>query len=667
VRTHICVANAPEKPVLLYDGECGFCRVTIRRLQSTVGDRLEYLPFQDESVHPRFPELSTARLDLAVHLVHPDGSVSAGAESIFQARALLAEHHWLLDWYDHSPRFAHASEWVYAFVARHRVAFSRLVRLGYGDHIEPPKHVLVRAVFMRWLALIYLIAFVSLWTQIAGLVGSNGIMPAQVSMWLMKQQVTAGQIGLDRYHLLPTLAWFSATDASLQFWCGAGAVLALILFLGLCPAVCVFLLWLIYLSLATVCREFLAFQMDNLLLEAGFLAIFLSPLGLRLGGPHSSIPSRAVIWLFRWLLLRLTLLAAIAKLVSTDPAWRSLRAVHYYFETQPLPTWVGWYAAQLPDWIQRSFTLGILMVELGAGLLILAPRRPRQWAAVAIIASNVFMFFVGNLGFYHLLVIGFCLLLLDDQGLRGIPAQVLRRAPALGAKMISDQDRARSRRSHRWPKQIIVPLCILGTVLPLVQYTLNLRARWPWPLPVRSLTEWIAPFRTFNSYNLFSTVATNRLEIVLEGSFDGLRWTEYRFKYKPGAPMMRPQLVAPHQPRIDCLLWVGSSRRLYRPVWFENFCFRLLQGRAEVTRLMAADAFQDKPPRFLRAIVYEYSFVDRATRKATGSWWTRVPVEEILQPTTVNTIPAGRVGAPARTPQSRRSPMPVKPLPKKNQ
>jgi hypothetical protein len=255
-----------------------------------------------------------------------------------------------------------------------------------------------------------------------------------------------------------------------------------------------------------------------------------------------------VIWLFRWLLMRLTLLAAVAKLASPDPSWRNLTALQHYFETQPLPTWMGWYVAQLPEWMQRSLTLGTLIVELGAGLLILAPRRPRRWAAGAIAVLNLFMFFIGNLGVYQLLVIGFCLLLVDDTSVRALQTRLWRRVPPAATGPVLEQGPGPTRRFNRWPIQIIVPLCILGTVLPLVQYTLALKARWPWPLPVRSLAEWVAPFRTFNSYSLFTTVATNRFEIVLEGSFNGVTWSEYQFKYKPGPTLNRPPLVAPHQP-----------------------------------------------------------------------------------------------------------------------
>src|SRR5208282_5326826 len=114
----------------------------------------------------------------------------------------------------------------------------------------------------------------SFWTQISGLIGHNGILPTGQFMSAVNQQCDARGIGLERFHLLPTLCWLNSSDSFLNVQCAAGTVLAVLLTLGIAPAPCLVLLWLIYLSLVTVGRDFLGFQWDNLLLEAGFLAIF---------------------------------------------------------------------------------------------------------------------------------------------------------------------------------------------------------------------------------------------------------------------------------------------------------------------------------------------------------------------------------------------------------
>src|SRR6266404_206791 len=166
---------------MLYDGDCGFCAIWIRRWQQVTGEQVEYLPSKDARVETLFPEVPSDRFDSAVHLVETDGSVYSGAEAAFRALAYHPEHRWLLDWYKHSPALARASEWSYQRVARNRGFFSLLTRVAWGQHVETPTHLLVRDLFLRLLAIIYLIALISLWVQLPGLVGSNGIEPAKLT------------------------------------------------------------------------------------------------------------------------------------------------------------------------------------------------------------------------------------------------------------------------------------------------------------------------------------------------------------------------------------------------------------------------------------------------------------------------------------------------------
>ena len=275
----------------------------------------------------RFPEVPRGQFETAVQLVETDGHVYGGAEAVFRALAQNPHEEWLLHWYEHSPVFARATEWGYRRVARNRGFFSALTRLAWGRHLDPPTHNLVRWVFLRSLGVIYLIAFVSLWVQIIGLVGRNGILPADSAMAAMRRAADAQHLGLDRYHLVPTLCWFNATDGFLKFQCAAGTTLAVLLIVGIAPAPCLFLLWLIYLSLSTVCRDFLGFQWDILLLETGFLAIFLAPLQLWPRLSRAAPPSRLVLWLLRWLLFKLMFQSGCVKLLSGDPAWRNLTAL----------------------------------------------------------------------------------------------------------------------------------------------------------------------------------------------------------------------------------------------------------------------------------------------------------------------------------------------------
>src|SRR5262249_25643239 len=191
-------------------------------------------------------------------------------------------------------------------------------------------YFLSRRLFLRFLAVIFLIAFVSLGVQIRALVGSKGILPAYYFLKIAKER-----IGPEAYRLLPTLCWFSANDLFLDFLCWGGALLSIVLLVGFTPPLILFLLWAFYLSLLVVCRDFLGFQWDALLLEVAFLSIFLAPLQILPKAERESAPSPIVLWLLRWLLFRLMFSSGIVKLMSGDPAWRNLTALNYHYETQP--------------------------------------------------------------------------------------------------------------------------------------------------------------------------------------------------------------------------------------------------------------------------------------------------------------------------------------------
>ncbi len=609
---------------MIFDGECNFCAIWVRRWQHITGDSLEYLPFQDSALVTRFPEIPREDFETAVHLIESDGSVYSGAEAAFRALGHNPREQWLLDWYIHSAVFARTSERAYRFIASHRTLFSKLTRWLWGEHVEPPQHSLVRWVFLRSLALIYLIAFISLWTQIIGLVGQNGILPARSMMENFERQVAAAHVGFERYHLIPTLCWFDASDRSLQLQCAFGVLFSVLLLIGIAPAACLFLLWLIYLSLSTVCREFLGFQWDILLLETGFLAIFFAPLNFLPRIYRADVPSRTVLWLLRWLLFCLMFQSGCVKLLSGDPTWRNLTALTFHYETQPLPTWIGWYAHQLPVWFQKTSTALMFGTELAVPFLIFAPRRPRFLGCAALIALQIFIALTGNYCFFNLLTMVLCLTLVDDCFLRRFVPKKLEGLFCCPKLSETCSSFALARRILN----LFVALVLLGS--SVMQFTSMFRLRIPWPTPIIAAHEWLSPFRTFSSYGLFAVMTTSRPEIIVEGSNDGITWFEYEFKYKPGDLKRRPKFVAPHQPRLDWQMWFAALGNYQQNPWFVNFCLRLLQGSPEVVALMERNPFPNGPPRYIRAVVYEYHFTDFATRRKTGAWWRRERIGEYL-------------------------------------
>jgi len=622
------VAAPPPKPLMLFDGDCNFCTLWIRRWQQATGDRVEYLPFQNPRVVEQFPQLSREKLETAVHLVEPDGSVLFGAEAVFAALAHHPNRGRWLRWYRESTGFAHFTERAYRFVAEHRPLFSWFTRIGWGRHVEQPSYFLTRWLFLRALGVIYLIAFLSLWTQIGGLVGHNGILPANQLMQAAGKYFDAQGAGLDRFHQLPTLCWINASDVSLQAQCAAGTVLALLVIIGIAPAPSLFLLWLVYLSLCTVCREFLGFQWDVLLLEAGFLAIFFAPRTWLPGLARERPPSRIVLWLLRWLLFRLMFQSGITKLIYDDPTWRNLTALTFHYETQPLPTWIGWYAHQLPVWCQKASCGAMYFIELVLPFLFFAPRRLRFVAAGGTVLLQLLIGLTGNYNFFNLLTIVLCIPLLDDFALeKFVPRRAGRFLPSL----------------HPQPPPLPYPwwrfwltglFAAFVVLITTVEMLFNCRVNFPWPRPVMDLTMAVSPLRSLNSYGLFRVMTRPRYEIIVEGSEDGVKWKPYEFKWKPGDLKHRPGFVEPHQPRLDWQMWFEALRPLDAgpSEWFGNFCIRLLQGSPEVLALLAKNPFPDKPPHYIRAIRYEYHFTTPAECKQTGDWWKRERRGEYLPP-----------------------------------
>ena len=617
MKSDIRVAAPPQKPLMIFDGDCNFCTLWIRRWQQMTGDAVDYLPSQDVSVAGQFPEIPRNRFRTAVQLIEPDGTVHSGAEAVFRTLAKNPKWQWALRIYENAPIIARITESAYGFVAGNRTFFSLLTRWFWGRHVEQPDYFLTRWVFLRALGVIYLVAFISLWTQISGLIGHNGVLPAGQFMSAVKQQCDAQGISLERFHMLPTLCWFDASDSFLNFQCIVGTICALLLIIDVAPAPCLALLWLFYLSLSTVGQDFLGFQWDNLLLETGFLAIFLAPLQILPLLSHKSAPSRIVLWLLRLLLFKLMFSSGCVKLLSGDPNWRNLTALTFHYQTQPLPTWIGWYASQLPLWFQIFSCAVLFTIELGAPWLIFGPRRVRFFGGAAIVGSQILILLTGNYTFFNILTIALCLLLLDDFVLqKRMSSRVCR------VDFLKRQTRA-SDRFRRWPGAVIIPLAVMIVAISLFQMATMFGVRSALWIPAAFLNTQTAPFRSVNSYGLFAVMTTTRNEIIVEGSNDAVTWLPYEFKYKPGEVNHRPGFIEPFQPRLDWQMWFAALGDYRQNPWFVNFCVQLLQGSPEVLALLANNPFTSRPPRYVRAELYEYRFTDLQEHRATGAWWKR--------------------------------------------
>ena len=585
-----------SKPLLVYDNDCDFCRYWIAQWQHITGDSIEYASYQE--VAAEFPDIPLSAFENSVQLILKNGTVLSGAEAVLRA----LNNGFLLWCYNRLPGFASVSERVYRFVAQHRPFFSALTRWFWGTHTERTTFHLSRWLFLRGLGCIYLIAFLSLWVQIHGLVGSNGILPAGQYLEAVRQQ-----IGTEGYYLVPTLFWLNTSDAFLHFLCAGGVVLSLVLIAGFVPTFALVSLWTFYLSLVTVGQVFLSFQWDVLLLEAGFLAICFAPLQLRDTFTRASQPSTAFLWLLRWLLFRLMFASGFVKLAS-DEVWRNLTALNFHYETQPLPTWFGWYAHQLPEWFHKASTIGMFAAELVVPFLIFAPRHPRTVGCLGLIALQILIILTGNYCFFNLLTIVLCLLLIDDVMWK-----------ALLPKRFMPTIHAIEKPPCQYRRIGIAVAAVLLFLLSSIRFGGQLFREAQLPD-----VAWIAPFRSVNTYGLFADMTESRPEIIVEGSNDRITWKTYQFRWKPGDLTVPPKWVAPHQPRLDWQMWFAALQGSYRNTpWFLNFMGALLQGRPEVLQLLAENPFPESPPRYVRATLYDYRFTDLTTKRSEGTWWSR--------------------------------------------
>ncbi len=452
----------------------------------------------------------------------------------------------------------------------------------------PSAFELTEALFLRLLGLIYLAAFASLWPQIVGLIGSRGIVPVA--------QVLPGmhaEIGARAFFEIPTLFWFGISDSALVGFCIAGCLAALMLIGGLFSRLAAAVCWLLYLSIVNVGQPFTGFQWDALLLESGFLALFA-------GAPWLA-------WAYRFLLFRLMFESGVVKLLSHDPNWPNLHALRFHFLTQPLPTPLAYYAYRAPVWLLDSFTAATLAIELAVPFFLFGSRLLRHVAVALLMIFQLIILLTGNYAFFNLLTLALCLWGLDDRTFAPL-GTMLRKAP----RTYSTDHLFRAAGSLACATLISIgAIQLMGVLDP------NLGSNI-----LRKPLTFVSPFQIVNSYGLFAVMTTTRPEIVLEGSDDQTTWREYSFRYKPGELHRGLPLVAPHQPRLDWQMWFASLGSIQENSWVGNLMYRLMVGEPSVMGLLSPPPFQ-KPPRYMRALLYDYNFTSPAERSRSGAVWQR--------------------------------------------
>jgi len=465
---------------------------------------------------------------------------------------------------------------------------------------------LTRWLFQRGLALIYAVAFLGAINQFGPLLGSRGLTPAsffieQVSFWRS-----------------PSLFYLHYSDGLATTFGWIGLVCALAALAGVTERfgtpvsmVAWGLMWLLYLSFVNVGQTWYAFGWETLLLETGFLAVFL--------GGRDVAPPVIVIWMLRWLLFRLMFGAGLIKLRG-DSCWRDLTCLVYHFQTQPIPNPLSWYLAKLPVWMLKAGVLMNHLAELVAPFGVLLPwRRVRHAAGGVIVAFQTMLILSGNLSWLNWLTIVIAVGCFDDRLLgRFLPLH----APALVPLA----------RAHELALVALAAIVALLSIRP----TLNLLSGG------QLMNASFEPLHLVNTYGAFGSVSRQRFEVIVEGTADSVLtpasvWREYQFKAKPGDLSRRPPIVAPYHLRLDWLMWFAGLSREYADPWFVPLVARLLQNDGPTLSLMAGNPFPDRPPAFIRAELYEYRFTTFAERRATGRWWSRTPAGEYLPPVSLRT------------------------------
>jgi hypothetical protein len=447
-----------------------------------------------------------------------------------------------------------------------------------------------RFLFERSLAVIYLIGFIVAVNQFVPLLGERGLQP--VTRFVEAVPFRAS----------PSLFFFHPTDAAFRAAAWIGILLSLVALSGVLhnrsaiATGCVWaLLWLLYLSFVNVGQTFYAFGWESLLLEAGFFTI--------IAGAGTTAPSTILNWIYRWTLFRLMFGAGLIKLRG-DPCWRDLTCLDYYFETQPIPNALSWYFHWLPRPVLHGGVAFNHFVEL---IVPFGYFLPQPFAGIAGIVTIVFQLTLivsGNLSWLNWLTIVLAFTTLDNRFLSWLPVSIPALRPIPSAQRIA-----------------IYVLAVMVAVLSVAP-TLNMLS------PNQAMNMSFNPLHIVNTYGAFGSVTRERYEIAIEGTTDEqvdekTAWREYQFKGKPGDPARRPTQVAPYHLRLDWLMWFAAMGSAQDEPWFSGLMLRLLEGDRETIGLLAGNPFPDRPPRWIRARMYRYTFTTRDERRTTGRWWNR--------------------------------------------
>lgn len=483
--------------------------------------------------------------------------------------------------------------------------------------LSAPDYQVARFVIERGLALVYVIAFLVAAHQFPALCGDRGLTPAPRLLRVVP------------FRQAPSLFHWGYSDRRLQVVAWTGVVVAILLVIGLpqrAPLPVTMLAWIVlwglYQSIVNVGGSFYGFGWESLLLEAGFLAIFL--------GNEAVAPAWPVILAFRWLAFRVEFGAGLIKLRG-DGCWRDLTCMEWHHETQPLPNPLSWFFHRLPKAFHRVEVIGNFAAQLVLPFGLFLPQPFASVAAVLMIGSQLYLVVSGNYAWLNWLTILTCVAAIADPVATAV-------VPALGGPLA-----AASSGFGEPPAWFVAAVVLLSVVVAILSW---------WPVrnmasPGQAMNASFNSLHLVNTYGAFGSVGRIREEVIVEGTAaddpaDEAAWREYGFRAKPGDVRRIPPQVAPYHLRLDWAIWFIPLSPVYGEGWFMPFLARLLEGDRGILRLMGRNPFPDSPPRFVRARLFRYRYTTWQERRETGAWWVRTPAGELVPP--VRLRPAGEVG-----------------------
>lgn len=483
---------------------------------------------------------------------------------------------------------------------------------------KAPTYWLTRFMILRLLGVIYAVAFLVLINEIVPLIGSDGLLPVNIYLKQVANVLGSTGAGFER---LPSIFWFGHSDSALLTWAWIGFVLSLIVVAGYANAPLLTILWFLYMSFVHVGQEWYGYGWEIQLTETGFLAIFLCPL-LDMRPFPKRAPPFPIIVLFRWLTFRIMLGSGLIK-IRGDEIWRNGTALYQHFETQPIPGPLSRWFHFLPHSILKAGVWFNFLAELVAPWFAFWPRLARHIAGSVIILFQLGIILSGNLSFLNWLTILPALACFDD----GFWGRLLPRA-LVNKATIADKNAVPSR-----------PMLTTAWVVTAIVALLSIRPALNMLSSRQIMNTSFDPLEIVNTYGAFGTVGQERLNVIFEGTMDdnpgdSVGWKPYIYKGLPVALDKMPPQIAPYQLHLDWQMWFASMESPDEYPWTFNLVWKLLHNDPNMISLFAGNPFPGKPPRYIRAVLYRYSFARPGNPK--GLWWNRERLQFWLPAMSVN-------------------------------